>query len=64
MVACSAIQIKCYLLKEIIPTAQHAEIRTAQAATEQFFSILIPKASYMSVNCPEATRKLQTTGWS
>ena len=39
-------------------------IRTAQAATEQFFSILIPKASYMSVNCPEATRKLQTTGWS
>lgn len=40
------------------------ETRTDQAATEQFFSILTPKASYMSVNCPEAIGKLQTTGWS
>ena len=44
--------------------AAHAEIQTAQAVTEQFFSILIPKASYMNVNCPEATGKPQTTGWS
>ena len=33
-------------------------------ATEQFFSTSIPKASYMNVNCPEATKKPQTTGWS
>ena len=32
--------------------------------TEQFFSTSIPKASYMNVNCPEATKKPQTTGWS
>ena len=24
----------------------------------------IPKASYMNVNCPEATKKPQTTGWN
>lgn len=40
------------------------EIRMDREATEQFFSTSIPKASYMNVNCPEATKKPQTTGWS
>ena len=38
--------------------------RMDREATEQFFSTSIPKASYMNVNCPEATKKPQTTGWS
>lgn len=40
------------------------EIRMDREATEQFFSTSIPKASYMNVNCPEATKKPQTTGWN
>ena len=36
---------------------QLGEIRMDREATEQFFSTSIPKASYMNVNCPEATKK-------
>ena len=43
---------------------QPGEIRTDREATERFFSILIPKVSYMNVSYPEDTKKLQTTGWS